>query len=250
MNIKMLNSITLIIKALIKKILDIIFGLIGYEILPKTKEGDFYLHKYSNYEEYRKTQIFWNKKKINHIWADEKTLKRVCDLILNKFEHKQKITGICHGTRNGFEQKYLKSLSSKIQVIGTDISETANYYENSIQWDFHDKKDEWINANDFIYTNSLDQSWKPDEALNTWLNQLKQEGILILEHTERHGPSGASEMDPFGVKPTLVPYVLTKWFGSQISISHTVDKKSNKKIDAWLFVISKNEKNTKIIKNI
>lgn len=110
----MLNSITLIIKALIKKILDIFFGLIGYEIQPKTKGDDFYLHKYSNYEEYRKTQIFWNKKKINYIWADEKTLKRVCDLILKKFEHKQKITGICHGTRNGFEQKYLKSLSSKI----------------------------------------------------------------------------------------------------------------------------------------
>lgn len=58
--------------------------------------------------------------------------------------------------------------------------------------------------------------------------------------TTAHGPPGANETGHFGVRPTVVPYVLTTWFGSQISISHTVEKKANNDLDAWLFVISKN----------
>ena len=33
------------------------------------------IYKYKNYDEYKQTQIFYNKKKINHIWADETSLK-------------------------------------------------------------------------------------------------------------------------------------------------------------------------------
>ena len=47
-------------------------------------------------------------------------------------------------------------------------------------------------------------------------------------------------MDPFGVRPTVMPYVLSMWFGSQISIEHSVEKKSNMDTDAWIFVIRKN----------
>ena len=74
---------------------------------------------------------------------------------------------------------------------------------------FHDVNDEWKNKFDFIYTNSLDQSWKPKQALVVWLEQLSKNGVLIIEHTELHGPKGASEKDPFGVKLNVVPYVLT-----------------------------------------
>ena len=88
----------------------------------------------------------------------------------------------------------------------------------------------------------------PKTALKTWLSQLKPEGILILEHTEDHGPNSAGEMDPFGVRPTVLPYVLTMWFGSQISIEHSVRKKSNTDLNAWLFVIRKNVKSVNILK--
>ena len=56
-------------------------------------------------------------------------------------------------------------------------------------------------------------------------------------------------MDPFGVKPTVMPYMMTMWFGTQISISHSVAKKTNMDHDAWLFVIKKNEKSVSLIKN-
>jgi len=45
----------------------------------------------------------------------------------------------------------------------------------------------------------------------------------------------------FGVRLTVMPYVLTMWFGSQISIEDYLEKKDNgRRLDAWLFVIKKN----------
>ena len=212
----------------------------GYMLVKVSEVTDFYLHRYSSYEEYKDIQIFHNKRKIDVIWADERTLERVAEILLKEFARAKKIRGLCHGARNGFEQNYLRSLSKKLDAIGTDISETAKDYENSVQWDFHDINDAWTGAQDFVYTNSLDQSWQPHIAVQTWLSQLKRDGILIIEHTIAHGPTGASEMDPFGVRPTVMPYVLSMWFGAQISISHSVEKKSNIDTDAWLFVVRKN----------
>lgn len=145
---------------------------------------------------------------------------------------------MCHGTRNGFEQGFLNRIQN-FDVIGTDISPTDIKFPKSEVWDFHDEKIEWIGAFDFVYSNSLDQSWNPKLALTTWLNQIKTGGIVIIEHTNFHGPAGAGKMDPFGVRPIAMPHILTQWFGNQISISHSCEKKSNNNIDAWLFVIKK-----------
>lgn len=228
------------IKSFLKKIVNLILEPFDFCITPKANLVDFYLHEYKSYEEYRDVQIKWNKEKINAIWADEKTLDRIFEIVYSEFCKLEEINGICHGTRNGFEQNYLRSLSKKIHAIGTDISETATNYENSVQWDFHDVNDQWKNSQDFIYTNSLDQSWQPKIAIQTWLSQLKDNGILLIEHTIGHGPEAAGEMDPFGVRPTVMPYILSMWFGSQISIEHSVDKKLNIDTDAWIFVIRKN----------
>lgn len=214
----------------------------GYVVVLENEMIDYCIHEYQSYEEYRDVQIFHNKRKLNSVWADSVTLKRVANLVVENTK-KASIKGICHGTRNGFEQNFFNSLDVGIAAIGTDISDTALDYVDSVQWDFHDVNSDWINNFDFVYTNSLDQSWQPKEALTTWLGQLNHDGVLIVEHTEAHGPKGASEMDPFGVKPSVVPYVLTMWFGSQIAISHSVAKKENTDLDAWLFVISKNVEN-------
>ena len=233
----------------IKKLANTILNPFGFAIDRKKYFQDYYLYEYSSYEEYRKTQIFYNKLKIKGIWADKITLNRVANIVLNKLKEVSLIKGICHGTRNGFEQNYLRDISKKFDVIGTDISDTASDYENSIQWDFHDQKKEWHGTNQFIYTNSLDQSWKPKKAILTWLSQLDDDGLLIIEHTKHHGPEAAGVSDPFGVYPLVMPYVLTMWFGSQISITHSVAKKGNFDMDAWLFVISKNVKNVVELNN-
>ena len=229
------------IKINLKKLLKIVLKPYGLTVVPSKDTADFYLHKYASYEEYARVQIHLNKAKLNQVWADEDTLTRVKDILVDEFGESKKIIGICHGTRNGFEQNFLRGLSTNLEVIGTDISETAENYDNSVQWDFHDVKKDWKEKHDFVYTNSLDQSWQPQVAVQTWLSQLKQNGLLIIEHTEVHGPNGASEKDPFGVRPTVMPYVLTMWFGDQISISHSVSKKSNMDCKAWLFVVKKNK---------
>ena len=236
------------IKRFIKTLLNFILRPYDYTVLPLKTTFDYYLHTYSSYEEYAQVQVHWNKAKLNNVWADKATLKRVAKTILDEFGESNKISGICHGTRNGFEQNFLRSLSDNFDIIGTDISATATLYENSVTWDFHDHNENWDGNQDFIYTNSLDQSWQPDVALEIWLSQLSKDGLLIIEHTEQHGPGGASQMDPFGVRPTVMPYVLTKWFGSQISISHSVEKKSNMDVKAWLFVIRKNNSKVSLIK--
>ena len=218
----------------------------GYEVVPRKKLVDYYLHKYNSYEEYKEAQIKLNKKKIDLVWADENTLKKVSNIVTNSMEKQDKsqkeILGICHGTRNGFEQNFLNKIMPNSNIIGTDISETALKYENSVHWDFHDEKEEWLGKFDFVYSNSLDQSWKPKHALSTWLNQVKKDGVVILEHSIYHSPEHAGEGDPFGVRPVVMPYVLTEWFGHKISISHYLQEKSNifsSNIKVWLFVMKK-----------
>ena len=147
---------------------------------------------------------------------------------------------LCHGSRNGYEVQFLQNLLPDAEVLGTDISDNASDY-GLYQWDFHDVNIDWLNYFDVIYTNSLDQSWKPREALKVWLDQLKEDGILIVEHTDNHSPTGASKMDPFGVRPVAFPYIITDWFGDKVAISWSVAKKANMDLEAYLFVICKSK---------
>jgi len=38
-----------------------------------------------------------------------------------------------------------------IPVIGTEISHTAEQFPDTIQWDFHNIKEEWINNTSFFH---------------------------------------------------------------------------------------------------
>ena len=200
----------------------------GYRISKiNTTDKLFKIHKYKNYDEYKKTQIFFNKQKINKVWADENTLKIVSNFLKENIKS-EKIKGLCHGSRNGFEQKCFINEIPNAEVIGTDISETANDYDNSIVHDFHDEKKEWIENFDFVYSNSLDQSYDPEKALNTWINQVKKDRYVIIEHSDQHGVISSGKMDPFGVEANFFPYLLTEWFGHKISLKIIKSIKKNK----------------------
>ena len=224
------------LKKIIQKIVNRCVNKVGYEL--RKISPDFYLHQYSSYDEYKKVQVRYNIEKIRNIWADSATLDLVIQRV--KLDHPS-TTGmfaLCHGARNGFEQNYIAS-KLQVDIFGTDISETALDFERSVHWDFHDENDAWIKRCDFIYTNSLDQSWKPKDAISTWLDQLKKGGLLFIEHTEAHGASEAGEMDPFGAAPHYMPYLLCEWFGHQITIEIITSIKSNNKSKVWLFVLKK-----------
>ena len=231
------------IKNLITKLKNLINKTLfkfGFRISKVNNTGELVkIYKYKDYKEYKDTQIYFNKKKINKVWADEKTLNKIV-LFLDKNINNNKIKGICHGSRNGFEQNFFNANSDKFDVIGTDISETAKDFKNSYIHDFHDEKKEWINNFDFVYSNSLDQSFDPKKALNIWLDQTKENGYVIIEHSDQHGVISSGFMDPFGVEANFFPYLLSEWFGHKISIKIIKGIKTNKNNSpVFLFFLKK-----------
>jgi hypothetical protein len=215
--------------------------IVNKEALEK-QTADVVLYEYASYDEYRQTQIAFNKLKIDKVWADEETLRLLAHRVQKEFPVPRTLKALCHGTRNGFEQNFLAQILN-VDIVGTDISETALDFPRSVQWDFHDQNLAWIGIHDFVYSNSLDQSWKPKNACQTWLDQLRQGGLLILEHTPAgHSPAAAGKMDPFGAKPSYMPFLLASWFGHQISIEIIKSMKSNwagKDLEVYLFIIKK-----------
>ena len=198
---------------------------------------DWVLFEYEDYDEYRATQIKWNITKLEWVWAESQVLDAVTARVMDSLG-KDGLFGLCHGSRNGFEQSYLSEQLGGT-ILGTDISETASQFPNSVVHDFHDIKADWLEKADFIYSNSLDQSWNPKEAVRVWVEQLRIGGLLFVEMSEGHSPLYASKMDPFGVKPEYFAYLLTQWVGHKISVEVLLSAKTNPPMQVWLYEIKR-----------
>ena len=223
-----------------KNLINQVLFKFGYRISKVNNSGELVkIYKYKDYNEYKKTQIFHNKRKIDKVWADEQTLQKISIFLKDNIDV-DTIKGICHGSRNGFEQNFFNEKNSGFNVIGTDISETVKDYKNSVVHDFHEEKKDWISNFDFVYSNSLDQSYDPKKALKTWLDQVKKNRFVIIEHSDQHGVLTSGKMDPFGVEANFFPYLLTEWFGHSISLKIIKSIKPNKNnAPVFLFVIKK-----------
>ena len=161
-----------------------------------------------DYESYRSTQIEGNHQKINNVWVIRENIDFLSDYLKKNLQTIS--SGICHGTRRGYEQLWFRE-NLGCDVIGTEISDTATQFPYTIQWDFHDIKPEWLEAFDFIYSNSLDHSYKPEICIQNWMRCLKKHGICIIEHTSLHSPEGATKLDPFGATIEYMPYLISQW---------------------------------------
>lgn len=147
--------------------------------------------EYKSYEEYVEKQTYYNKQKINWVYVKDHAIATVCDnhpYVPNKI--------LCHGTRNGAE---LSLFAKKVGIvldtlIGTEISDTAEQFKNTVQWDFAIPKREWIGVFDIVYSNSFDHSYDPKKTLETWRDQLNSDGRLYLDYSERW--SVCQESDP------------------------------------------------------
>ena len=146
------------------------------------------LREFDTYADYVRVQTAVNKQKLGRTWATSRDIKAVAGYIQSHIPDAR--FGICHGVRGGWEVEALASALPGVRVIGTEISETATQQENVIQWDFHEVKDEWLGAVDFIYTNSWDHSYDPEHALDQWMRCIKPSGRCFVEWSR-----GASERD-------------------------------------------------------
>jgi len=64
----------------------------------------------------------------------------------------------------------------------------------TVEWDFANQKDEWVGKFDIVYSNAFDHSFDPIKTLNTWKDQLSDNGVLVIEYSQRQ--SIMSAMDP------------------------------------------------------
>lgn len=157
------------------------------------------IYNYSSYEEYVNAQIEGNTRKIKNSYVDPNSIDMLVKHLHTTYNLEPNMV-LCHGTRRGLEQSYFQKAFSEYNVqsnvIGTEISPTASEFPNTIQWDFHNVKDDWVGNVDLVYSNSFDHSFKPVDCLDAWMSCLTKNGKCVIEYsTECDTKSGKT--DPF-----------------------------------------------------
>ena len=213
-------------------VLDRILRPLGLAVVRRRSPELLSQHVYpGGWAEYRKTQIFHNKRSVDRVWADDATLSLIAEDLK---AHDLGGSGICHGARNGFEVAWFRANLGG-DVIGTDISDTANDLPHMHEWDFHDENPDWIARFDFVYTNSLDHAMEPDRALKTWANQISPHGRIYVEHST----GGSTARDPFGAHSMILPYLFFKWGRGHFELVDVIEivAKRNNGVRATVFVL-------------
>jgi SAM-dependent methyltransferase len=198
-----------------------VFNRFGYQILPVATWGTTKkVIQNSNYRlvswtkangevdlaGYRREQEKGNRAKITQIWTSEPNLKFICQWLSDRGLVAKFI--LCHGTRNGFEQRIFKE-AFQCEVIGTEISPTASQFPMTVQADFHEPNPAWDGRADIVYSNSLDHAYDPAKALRAWAQSVRDGGVIILEKASDSDPRGTSDLDPFGITlPNLLVLLL------------------------------------------
>ena len=62
----------------IKNLINNFLFKLGYRVSKINNSHElFKIHKYDNYDDYKNIQTYYNKEKINHVWADEENLIKI-----------------------------------------------------------------------------------------------------------------------------------------------------------------------------
>lgn len=174
------------------------------------------LYKYKNYDEYVKWQKAGYEKKKKNIWVKRANVEKICEY-LKGFPHE---LGICHGVRAGYEQKYFMDFMD-CEVIGTEIGNID--IPNTVQWDFNIQKAEWIGKFDFLYSNSFDHAYQPRRTLQTWAEQVKRGGHIVIEYDQRNEHTGEiskkiNKIDPVSITVQEISKLFPQWIDCDIKI--------------------------------
>lgn len=170
------------------------------------------IYEYKDYNDYVEAQTEANKRKINLVWTKQSIINKV------KTFKDEAHDILCHGVRNGAELNMFRSAYGFGNIIGTEISETASQFLNVFQHDFQDVREEWVGNFDIVYSNSFDHAFDPKRTLSTWKDQLKEDGVVIIElmicNENRSKRSDPLEISPEEVK-SLAKEVGLDFIGSE-----------------------------------
>lgn len=195
--------------------------------LPIREEGDMRVVSFErdgkfDYELYREVQTRGNKFKLDKQWVPEDHIRILSEKVL-KMGVKPKF-GLCHGTRQGYEQAWFRDhLPGKPEVIGTEISDTATQFPDTIQWDFHEVKPEWIGATDLIYSNSWDHTYDPVKLFTAWSDCLAPGGVMMLDHGFGYLPVKVTALDPCGITQEALVALLDEECGDKGSVVDVIE---------------------------
>jgi len=155
------------------------------------------IFEYKDYEDYKTAQVEANKEKLDYIWVTNHSMDEI-------FKRSGPFVSriLCHGTRNGAEQTLFGRRYRSAEILGTEISDTAKEFKNTIQWDFMEQKEEWIGKWDIVYSNSIDHCTDPVKTIRTWIEQLHPSiGKLYIDHgnNKKTGTNQARRWDPLEI---------------------------------------------------
>ena len=160
------------------------------------------VYEYKDYNHYVEAQERTNKEKLDWVYVSKKIIQKIAD------DKKTADNILCHGTRNGAEQKYFQEFFKDAYIIGTEISSTAHMFPMTIQHDVTIEKPEWIGKFDIIYSNAFDHSINPEKTISVWANQLNTTGRLYLEYSETQ--SIGNDADPLDATTKEVEDLIMK----------------------------------------
>jgi SAM-dependent methyltransferase len=199
------------------------------------------LYEYPDYDTYRAVQTAGNKAKLKRQFVKEShivTLSATIDATIGPVTF-----GLCHGTRRGLEQAWFSAhLAGNPHVLGTEISDTATDFPNTVQWDFHDPNPDWLGRADFVYSNSWDHAFDPARAFAAWMESLRPGGLLLLDHNRNHAPESANALDPFGVTYERLVALLDSQFRGAARLWPVIDtRKTNPDYKVRTIILQKND---------
>ncbi len=203
----------------------------NFHVISLTKKtfdlADYYnLYRYNSNDEYQEKQKAKTKRRLIHakasqesvLWTSKENIAQLARLIQANFMDRE-ILGMCMGSRSGEEQViFQNALGPNSNVIGVEIEDSARDLPNTLVCDFHKLPSTFNETQDFVYSNSHDQSNDPKAAFFGWIRALKPGGLLILEHSRSHGKLHQGWQDPFGIESEFVPFVILTWFPDQLHL--------------------------------
>ena len=158
------------------------------------------VHKYKSYDEYVASQKNANRKKAKNVWAEEKNIATIAEF-LQPYNPRY---GICHGVRQGLEQKWFMQYLPECEVIGTEIGEVRQDDKYTMQWDFNKENHLLKNKFDFLYSNSFDHAFNPASTFRIWADQVKTGGFIVFEYDRRQEHTGEVSKKYNSVDPVSI----------------------------------------------
>jgi hypothetical protein len=158
---------------------------------------------YRDYAHYVAAQTETNRRKLDTVWVSEQSIAAIVDY------HGEARSVLCHGTRNGAEQKIFCRAYPDAVVLGTEIADTGEQFPLTVRWDMQEVRIEWVGRFDIVYSNAIDHVIYPEQTVRTWLRQLSTDGCLYIDHANSHQSNYSSESDPLEISDEEMEVLIT-----------------------------------------